>query len=103
MSAIVCLPLAGGGWAAFDREALREAITLAASLGLPASAAAPTETVSTTPERWLNSTEVGEVLGIHSTTVEQLAKSGAIPSARIGKALRFKLSVVEPAIAAART
>jgi len=94
---LVAVLLPDGRCLALAPEALRAALAAGSALGL---AAPPVAVPATTTERWMNSEEIGELIGIHSTTVEGMAKRGEIPSMRAGKALRFKLSEVEAAIRA---
>ncbi|MBM4379278.1 MAG: helix-turn-helix domain-containing protein [Deltaproteobacteria bacterium] len=42
--------------------------------------------------------EVARALGVHPTTVARRARSGIIPSVRVGRALRFDLDAVREAI-----
>lgn len=41
---------------------------------------------------YLDSTEAGELLGVSSRSVARLAKSGELPHATVGRALRFRRS-----------
>jgi excisionase family DNA binding protein len=43
---------------------------------------------------WLDAGAVAKLLGIHRRTVARLAKTGELPSSRIGKLLRFRRSDV---------
>jgi excisionase family DNA binding protein len=98
-AALVAIFLPDGRVMALPADQLRAA--LAAGEGLGLAAQVTTAAVqSATPERWLNSEELGELIGIHATTVEGMARAKTIPSIRAGKALRFKLSEVEAAIKA---
>ena len=93
---MVAIFLPDGRALALDPEALRAALAAGAAMGL----VPPVPTTTNTPERWLNSEELGGLLGLHSTTIEGMAKRGEIPHMRAGKALRFKASEVEAAIRA---
>jgi excisionase family DNA binding protein len=96
---IVAVPLPDGRWLALPTEELAAALDRAAGLGLRANAfPAPLVVAGHTAERWLDSRELAELTGIHDTTLEGWAKSGAIPCLRAGKALRFKASEVEAAL-----
>jgi excisionase family DNA binding protein len=100
MSALVAVPLPDGRWIALPPEALREAVAAAAAMGLRVNAA-PAGTADAATERLMNSEEIAELLGIHSTSVEAMAKAGTIPSIRVGaKALRFEPSAVKAALRA---
>lgn len=44
---------------------------------------------------WLSARQVAGLLGISTEQVRRLARSKAIPSIKIGGALRFKRSVIE--------
>jgi excisionase family DNA binding protein len=91
---MVAIFLPDGRALALAPEALRAALAAGAAMGLGAAVLATT----TTPERWLNSEELGGLLGIHSTTVEAMAKRSEIPHIRAGKALRFEASAVKAAL-----
>ena len=97
-AALVAIFLPDGRVLALPPEQLRAALAAGEALGLAVTATAVAN--STAPERWLNSEELAELIGIHSTTVEAMAKRDEIPSIRAGKALRFKLSEVETSIKA---
>jgi excisionase family DNA binding protein len=97
MTDTVAIFLPDGRALALAPDALRAALAAGEALGLTAGVAHPT---AAAPERWLNSEELGRVIGVHSTTVEAMAKRDEIPSERFGKALRFKVSEVEAKIRA---
>lgn len=100
MSDLIALPLADGRCLALSADAFREALARGAALGLGVNAL-PSGTTDAATERLINSEELGELLGIHSTSVEAMAKSGAIPSIRVGaKALRFEPAAVKAALRA---
>ena len=42
------------------------------------------------PSEWLGTAGAAELLDVHRRTVGKLAKSGELPSSRIGKQLRFR-------------
>ena len=44
---------------------------------------------------WLSARQVASLLGISTEQVRRLSRTGAIPSIKIGGALRFKRSVIE--------
>lgn len=46
-------------------------------------------------EQFITAPQLAEVLGLHPETVYHFARSGVIPSFKIGKALRFRVSEVE--------
>jgi excisionase family DNA binding protein len=98
---LVAIPLPDGRWIGLSAEALQEALTRGAALGLGAGSAAAVPGAA--PEKWLTSEELGGLIGIHSTTIEGMSKRGELPCLRVGKALRFKASEVEAAIRTART
>jgi excisionase family DNA binding protein len=100
MSALIAVPLGDGRWLALTSEALREAVAAAQNLGL-GPVAGPVS--GTGIEPLLNSEDMAKLLGIHSTTVEGMARTGAIPSIRIGKALRFEPSAVKAALRGSST
>lgn len=51
--------------------------------------------MSETTEPWITAPELAVLLGLSTETVYRQAKTGDIPSSRFGRALRFKLSIVE--------
>jgi excisionase family DNA binding protein len=95
---VIAVPLPDGRWLALEEGVLRDALSRAEALGFKTPAPTEIRGVPESSERWLTSTELGEVLKVHSTTLEAMAKAGTIPSARVGKLLRFKASLVEAAI-----
>jgi excisionase family DNA binding protein len=97
-AALVAIFLPDGRVLALPPETLRAALAAGEDLGLGQGAALVV--AGNTPERWLTSEELGALIGVHSTTVEGMARDKKIPSIRAGKALRFKLSEVEAAIKA---
>jgi len=97
VTALVAIILPDGRCLALAPEALRAALAAGEAFGL---AATPPTKNAAAPERWLTSEQIAELIGVHSTTVEAMAKRGEIPSIRAGKALRFKFSEVEAAIGA---
>ncbi len=97
MTDLVAILLPDGRCLALAPEALRAALATGTAMGLAATTPAQDPP---TPERLLNSEELAALLGIHSTTVEGMAKRGEIPSIRAGKALRFEPSVVKAALKA---
>jgi excisionase family DNA binding protein len=98
MSAMVAIPMPDGRWLALSPEGLRSALAAGEALGLAVTA--PVSPGNTAPEGWMNSEELGELLGLHSTTIEAMAKAQKIPSIRVGKALRFEPSAVKAALRA---
>ena len=96
---LVAVPLPDGRWLALDPNALRAAIEAAQALGLGSSGLPPTSTGAAV-EPLLNSEELGKLFGVHPTTVEGMAKTGAIPSIRVGKLLRFEPSAAKAALKA---
>jgi excisionase family DNA binding protein len=102
-ASLIAIPLGDGSgrWIALPPETLREALVAAQTLGL--SSSSPTSaTPGDVSERWLTSEELQKLTGVHSTTWEAKAKAREVPSLRVGKALRFKLSEVEGAIRAGK-
>jgi excisionase family DNA binding protein len=79
-------------------EEVKAAVARAAERGLGETT--PNVTSTAPSERWLNSRELAALTGIGDTTLEQWAREERIPSIRAGKALRFKASAVEAALAA---
>lgn len=51
------------------------------------------------PERWLTSQQLAALTGIGDVRLERMAARAEIPSIRVGRSLRFKLSAVEAALA----
>lgn len=96
-TAVVAVFLPDGRVLALAPEALRAALAAGEELGL-ATAGVSSAANSAAPERWLNSEELGELIGIHSTTVEAMARAETIPAIRAGKALRFEPSAVKAAL-----
>lgn len=50
-------------------------------------------------EGWLGTAQVAELLHVHPRTVAKLAKAGALPSAKLGKLLRFRRTDVDALLA----
>lgn len=48
---------------------------------------------------WLETAEVAELMRLHPRSITKLAKTGELPSARVGKLLRFKRGDVEAFLA----
>jgi excisionase family DNA binding protein len=46
-------------------------------------------------EPLLDDKQVGELLGLHSKTVQRLARDGEIPSIRIGRKWRYRATALE--------
>jgi excisionase family DNA binding protein len=46
-------------------------------------------------EPLLDDKQVGELLGLHSKTVQRLARAGEIPSIRIGRKWRYRATALE--------
>jgi hypothetical protein len=97
VSHLIAIPMPDGRWIALTPEALRDALEAARDLGLGATPAQAAVVGGGTPERWLDSQELEEATGVHSTTWEARAKTGEVPCLRTGKCVRFKLSEVEAA------
>lgn len=97
---LIALPLLDGRWLALTTAELQAGLSRAqATLGPPRASAAPA-TPGMVTERWLTSAELAALTGVGDTTLEGLAARGAIPSLRIGKALRFRVSEVVAALRA---
>lgn len=104
MSGLVAVPMPDGRWLALAPDALRAALDAAIALGLGPNASADGSTAAVAVfERLVDSEELGKLWGVHSTTVEGLAKAGTIPSIRCGKALRFEPSAAKAALKARTT
>lgn len=43
-------------------------------------------------DEWLDSSAAAQVLGVHRKTIERMARSGDLKSARVGRCLRFRRS-----------
>jgi len=97
---VVVVPLPGGQWAAFTTAELQAGLERARALtGLPpAGLAAPGAPDAAEP--WLTSAELAAKTKVGDTTWEAMAARGEVPSLRIGKALRFRLSEVTSAVRA---
>jgi excisionase family DNA binding protein len=103
MSDWVAIFLPNGRCIALSPEALRDAMAAAESFGLgPIAVGVEARAGEGAAERLMTSEQLAEVIGVHSTTVEAMAKSGAIPSVRCGKALRFEPAAVKAALRARR-
>jgi excisionase family DNA binding protein len=97
VSALVVVPLADGRWLALETAQFHDALDAARGLGLgPRSSSS--QVAGTENEPLLNSEDMAKLLGIHSTTLESLAKAATIPSIRIGRVLRFEPSAVKAAL-----
>jgi excisionase family DNA binding protein len=51
------------------------------------------------PAEWLSTVEAAKVLDIHPKTLERMARSKEIPSARVGRCLRFRRADLETYLA----
>jgi hypothetical protein len=102
MNSLVAVPLPDGRWLALTPDALRTALDVAQTLGLGGALPA-SPTAGATFERLVDSEELAKIFGVHSTTVEGMAKAGIIPSIRCGKALRFEPSTAKAALKARTT
>lgn len=89
---LVVVPMPDGTAAAFPVEAVMEARERAAKLGFGPRVQGDTGLTSDT-EKLLDSRQLGELLGVNDTLVEQMAKDGRLPCIRIGRLLRFEASV----------
>ena len=49
----------------------------------------------TAEERWINVDEAAAHFGVRPTTIREWARTGKIPAQKIGKAWKFKYSVLE--------
>lgn len=47
------------------------------------------------PAEWLDTKGAAKILGVHCKTVERLARSGELKSARAGRCLRFRRDSLE--------
>jgi excisionase family DNA binding protein len=46
-------------------------------------------------EPLLSDSQVGQLLGLHPKTVQRLARSGEIPSVRVGRKWRYRATALE--------
>ena len=90
--ALVVVTLPDGTAAAFPVETVMTARERAAKLGFGPRVQGGTDLNSGT-EKLLDSRQLGELLGVNDTLVEQMAKDGRLPCIRIGRLLRFEPSV----------
>ena len=87
---LVVLPWPGVGTVVLPATVVTEGLERGAQMfGTSTSVRTPTATT----EKLLNSQQMGELLGVDSTTVEAMAKDGRVPSIRIGRLLRFEAAV----------
>jgi excisionase family DNA binding protein len=93
---VVAVPLVDGRWIALERAEFTAALRRAQELGLTLATqpfvATPTE------QPLVTSREMAALLGVHDTTVEGYARTGKIPSVRLGKVLRFRPADVVAAL-----
>jgi len=92
LNALLAIPLPDGRWIGLTPEAFASALEAGSALGL---GPATTSIAAGPPEPLLNSEQMAALVGVHSTTIEAMAKRDEIPSVRIGKALRFEPSAVK--------
>ena len=83
----ILVPLPDGRWLALAPEALRSALDRAEGMGFGPSAAPAQAPVAA--EALLDSRAMGERLGVTPEWCEAAAKTGEIPSLRVGRYLRF--------------
>lgn len=93
---LVLLPFAAGRVTALPVSVVLAGEEQAFKLGFGARQE-PRDSLNSGTERLLDSKQLGELLGVNDTLVEQMAKDGRLPSIRIGRLLRF-----EPALCKAR-
>lgn len=88
----VLVPLPSGQWLALKPEAFREALEAGSGL-IPAPAA-----TGQSDEPLMDAEELGEVLRLPVTWLEQAARENRIPSIQAGRWRRFRRSAVEAAL-----
>lgn len=93
MSDLVLIPIPGIGVLALNRDVFQQALADGAAF---TSTAEPARAAAVEP--LLDSRQLGELLGVGDTLLEQMAKDGRIPSVRIGKYLRFETREVIEAL-----
>lgn len=98
MISLVAVPLPDGRWLALSPDALRTALDAAQTLGLGGASQAGSTAALAAFEPLVDSEELAKLFGVHSTTIEGMAKAGTIPSIRCGKALRFEASTAKAAL-----
>jgi excisionase family DNA binding protein len=92
---LIAIPLPDGRWLGLTREALQAALAAGTALGLGPSQSAETDAADSP---FASSEQVGAMMGVHSTTVEAMAKAGTIPSIRVGRLLRFEPAAVKASL-----
>jgi excisionase family DNA binding protein len=96
---VVVLTLPDGACAAFAAGDVMDARRRAAALGF-GPVGAPPSADGAAPQRLLNSKELGALIGVNATLIEQMAKDHRIPAVRIGRLLRFEPAAVLAALRA---
>ena len=87
---LIVVELPGGVPAAFTAHEIAAGKQRAAELGFGAPAKNAAGDPLNEPAKLLDSTALGELLGVDPTTCEQMARDGRLPSIRIGRLLRFE-------------
>lgn len=91
----VLVPLPDGRWLALSREVFEEALTAgAAAMDAGRSPAAP----AVEGEPLLDAGELAKSLHLPKSCVYEKARTGAFPSVRVGKHVRFRRSAVLAAL-----
>lgn len=93
MTEHVLIPLPGIGTLALDGETYRNALAAGAKLS-----AVPGPSSKVSDEPLLDADQLGTLLGIPSTWIEQKAREGVIPSLEFGRWRRYRRSEVEAAV-----
>ncbi|MGH8201037.1 MAG: helix-turn-helix domain-containing protein [Steroidobacteraceae bacterium] len=94
---LICLP--DGRWLALSAELFREALQCGAELAAPSAASA----VPHTPSALATAEEIGEATRMSRATIYELAKTGVLPSVRVGRRIRFDREKVMTVLAAQST
>ena len=98
MSDRVLIPLPGIGTLALSGEAFRAALEAGQQTLTPQSA--PTASPAGDSEPLLDAAALARVLNLPKSCVYERARTGAIPSVRVGKHVRFRRVVVLAALGA---
>jgi excisionase family DNA binding protein len=97
MSDRVLVPLSDGRWLALEPVAFREALEAGQRVMAPQSGSS---SGGSPDEPLLNAGELAKALQLPKSCVYERARTGAFPSVRVGKHVRFRRSAVLEALGA---
>ena len=87
-----------GGWAAFPRTAIAEALAYAQQNPIVPVVPTTTAVIAEKTEKLMTSRQLAERLHIGVKRIEGYARAGKLPHVRMGRSLRFNYRDVEAAV-----